>query len=139
MLSYGLLDMNLKIEISRREYPNEYEIVNWKGFSMKIMKKPYVLAHKMVALTDRTRLANRDLFDIYFFLSEGWQWSEEIILLRTGMSGREYIKKMIEFLETKRNVNLLENLGEVLLDNKQKHFVKNKLLDELLILLRKYE
>lgn len=139
LLSYGLLDMNVKIEISRREYPNKYDIINWKGFTLKVMAKPYILAHKMVALTDRTKLANRDIYDIYFFLSHGWEWSEEIIQLRTGLNSKEYIQKMIAFLESKRNVNILDHLGEVLQDNKQKYFVKNNLLEELIVLLKKYE
>ena len=75
--------MNLKIEISRRIFPNEYETKNWNGLSLKIMTKPYILSHKMVALTDRTHFAQRDVFDVYYFLTHGWTWSEEIITLRT--------------------------------------------------------
>lgn len=139
LLSYWFLDMNVKIEISRRNYTNEYDIVNWKWFTLKLLKKPYMLAHKMVALTDRTKLANRDIYDIYYFLSKWWQWSEEIIKLRTGLTSKDYIKKMIDFLESKRNVNILDHLWEVLLNNKQKYFVKNNLLDELINILKKYD
>lgn len=139
LLSYWLFDMNVKIEISRRNYPNKYDIINWKWFTLKIMSKPYVLAHKMVALTDRTKLANRDIYDIYYFLYHNWKWSEEIIKIRTGLNSKEYIQKMIEFLESKKNVNILDHLWEVLLNNKQKYFVKNNLLEELIILLKKYE
>lgn len=136
LLSYGMLDMNLKIEVSRRNFPNEYETKNWNGLSIKIMEKPYILAHKMVALTDRKNFAHRDVFDVYYFLTNNWVWSEDIIKLRTWMSWREYIAKMIEFLEKRRGENLLIGLWEVVLDEKQKYFVKNKLLEELIFFLR---
>lgn len=139
LLSYWILDMNVKIEISRRNYPNKYDIINWKWFSVKIMEKSYILSHKMVALTDRTKLANRDIYDIYYFLSHHWTWSEEIIKFRTWLNSREYITKMIEFLKSKKNVNILDHIWEVLFNNKQKYFVKNNLLEELIVLLKKYE
>lgn len=138
LLSYGVSDMNLKIEISRRIFPNEYETKNWNGLSLKIMTKPYILSHKMVALTDRTHFAQRDVFDVYYFLTHGWTWSEEIISLRTWLNSKEYIVQMIDFLEKHRGENLLIGLGEVLMDEKQKYFVKNKLLDELIFYLRWY-
>lgn len=108
LLSYGESDMNIKIEISRRMYPNDYEVINWNGLSIPTMKKDFVLAHKMVALTDRKNFAHRDVFDIYFFLTNKWTWSEKIINLRTGLSGKEYIRKMIDFLEGRKHDNLLE-------------------------------
>lgn len=136
LLTYWINDMNIKIEISRRQFPNEYEIVDWNGFSIKIMKKPFILAHKMVALTDRNRFAHRDVFDIYFFLTNNWKWESEIIRLRTGLSDEEYIKKMINFLEVRKWENLLIWLWSVLSDNKQKFFVKNKLMNELITYLK---
>ncbi len=34
---------------------------------MLVMKKEDMFAHKLVAMTERTGMANRDIFDVWFF------------------------------------------------------------------------
>lgn len=84
----------------------------------------------MVALTDRKKLANRDLWDIYFFLKEAFPINDSLILERTGKPSKDYFLSLESFLETLNSRDLLHGLGEVL-DEKQKFFVKNKLLNDL--------
>lgn len=67
MSKYGKKSRNVKIGISLRALGSKYEIKNYLGISMVVMKKEDIFAHKLVALFERKQIANRDLFDIWFF------------------------------------------------------------------------
>lgn len=132
LLSYGAEDMNIKIEINTRIWKeNIYEVVNFFGMSIRVMEKSTIFANKLVALTDRTKLANRDIYDVYFFFQNIFPINSRVIQERTGKTLSEYLIYLREFLSTKVDgKNLLNGLGEVL-DAKQKTFVKEHLLDTL--------
>jgi predicted nucleotidyltransferase component of viral defense system len=137
MLSYDEPDRNVKVEISLLQFPNEYEVKQYLGLSVQVMKKEYMFAHKLVAFTERKGVANRDIFDIWFFLKNGWNLKDEIIEMRTGMTATEYFKKCIAVIESVNQKNLLQGLGEVL-DRELKPWVKNKLISETSFYLRYY-
>ena len=137
MLSYGEEARNIKIEISLLEFPNEYEIKQYLGVPILVMKKEYMAANKLVALTERAGMANRDIFDICFFLKAGWSIKDEIVQLRTGMKLKEYIPKCIEFIEAVDRKYILHGMGEIL-DGKLKAWVKNHLVTDVLFYLRYY-
>ncbi len=137
MLSYEETAQNVKIEISLLQFPDEYEIKQYLGLSMLVMKKEYMFAHKLVALTERKGVANRDIFDIRFYLKKGWRFKNEIIHLRTGMAVKDYIEKCITFIDSVNQRNILQGLGEVL-DEKLKSWVKNHLILETVFYLRDY-
>ncbi|MDP2091298.1 MAG: nucleotidyl transferase AbiEii/AbiGii toxin family protein [Candidatus Gracilibacteria bacterium] len=133
LLSYGNDDMNIKIDFSRNIWKNnKYEIVNFYGTDINIQSKDTIFANKLVALTDRKRLANRDIYDVYFFFKNSFPINESIILERTGKTLKQYLSEVLIFIKKlPKNYKILEGLGEVL-DEKQKSFVKNKLLNELI-------
>lgn len=133
LLSYWDDDMNIKIDVSRTIWKNnQYEIVNFFWIDMNVQTKDTIFANKLVALTDRKKLANRDIYDVYFFFKNGFEINEDIILERTGKTLKEYIEYMIVYLKKlPKNYKILDWLGTVL-DEKQKSFVKNKLLLELI-------
>ena len=137
MLSYGESHRNIKIEISLTQFPNEYEIKQYLGLPILVMKKEYMAAHKLVALTERKGVANRDIFDIWFFLKSGWSIKDEIVQLRTRLTLKEYIPKCIEFIESTKGKSILQGLGEVL-DPKLKNWVKNNLAADAVFYLRYY-
>ena len=137
LLSYGEPDRNIKIEISLNEFPNEYEIKQYLGLPVLVMKREYMTAHKLVALTERKGVANRDIFDIWFFLKSGWSIRDEIVELRTGMPVKEYIPKCIAFIESAGEKSILQGLGEIL-DSKLKSWVKNNLVSDVIFYLRYY-
>jgi len=125
--------MKVKIEVSKRDYPDTYEIKDLLGIPVKVMTKDCMFAHKLCAITDRKRLQNRDLYDTYFMLTRGFEIKEEIIKIRTGKSTKEYLEFLLEFIPKHTSAgHILDGLGEVL-DEKQKIWVKNNLIQFLLL------
>ena len=135
IISYNKEAQNIKIEISKRNFGSSYEIRNYLGISMLVMKKEDIFANKLVTLLERKKAANRDLFDIWFFLKNNWEVNEEIIERRTKMKFEEYMKKCIEFLEKVNEKYVLAGMGE-LLDKKTKTWAKKNLKEDLLFLLK---
>ena len=70
LLSYSEEAQNIKIEINKRSFGSQYEVKNYLGISMLVIEKQDMFAHKLVALIERNKIANRDIFDIHFFLNK---------------------------------------------------------------------
>lgn len=126
---------NIKVEINRRNFGSRYEIKSYLGIPMKVMVREDMAANKLVALIEREGKTNRDIYDVWFFLKNSWPINEAIIEKRTGMTMHPFLTKCIELLESKSNRGILSGIGE-LLDEKQKHWVKEKLRSETIFLLR---
>lgn len=137
LLSYTRKGRNIKVEISKRIFPDIYEIKNYLGISMLVLGKENMFAHKLVALLERKSVANRDLFDLWFFMKNSWDINKEIVELRTGMDFKKYLKDCIKKLLEIDERYILQGLGEIL-DGKQKHWVKENLKKDLLFFLRFY-
>jgi predicted nucleotidyltransferase component of viral defense system len=130
--SYQKNMQKMKVEISRRDYPQSFDIQDLQGVSVPTMTKGKMFAHKLCAITDRRTVQNRDLYDANFMLNKvSWDPDEETIKLRTGMDTVSYYRELVKFIDTKAiRKNILFGMGEVL-DDKQKIWVKNHLVDEL--------
>ena len=137
VLDYGAYERNLKIEVSNREFPDSYEIKNYLGIAMNVMVKPDMFAHKLCALLDRHVFTSRDVFDIYYFMKQKTPVNAEIIEKRMGKELPEYIDMCIAGIEKIKSTALLSGLGE-LVDNGLKEFVRTKLREETLQLLKIY-
>lgn len=136
LLRYEKNKQAIKVEISLRGSDDNYEIKNLLGVSVLVMTKKDMFAHKLVAATERKSTANRDLFDINFFLEQMWDINESIIKKRTGNTLKEYFEKLIKFVEKKVNEkNILDGLGEIL-DKNQKDKVRAILKRDLLFNLK---
>jgi len=138
VLSYGQGERNLKVEISNRAFENHYEIKNLLGISVKVMVQEDLFAHKLCALLDRTDLANRDIFDCWFFMEKRTPINKSIVESRMEMPFTDYIQKCINLLESMSDKGLLHGLGELMEDD-IKQFVKNKLRSETISLLKIYK
>ncbi len=138
LLSYKKGERGLKVEISKRIIKSAYTPKNFLGISMLVMKEEDMVAGKLAALLTRKRFAARDLFDLWFFLKENWQIDEEFLKAKSGFSLEQALKKAQPLVKNIKSTELLAGLGELLEDNKQKAWVKNKLSDELLFRLRLY-
>lgn len=138
LLHYKKGERTLKIEISKRTGRSFFEIKNYLGISMLVMKKEDMLACKLSALLTRKEFASRDMFDLEFFLRNNWLINEDVLKEKTSLSLKEALSEAIRKVEGVNKDQLLSGLGELLEDNKQKAWVKNKLSDELLFRLRLY-
>ena len=138
ILSYDEKDINaqnVKVEINRREFGSRYDVKSFLGIAMKVMVKEDMAAHKLCAMYERIGKANRDIFDIWFFLQNSWPINKELIEKRLKMTFKESIAKCIEKLEKVSGRAILSGMGE-LLEAKQKVWAKTKLKTEAIFLLK---
>lgn len=135
LLSYSEEAQNIKIEINKRCFGSQYEVRNYLGISMLVMRSEDMFAHKLVAMTERRKIANRDIFDTYFFLKSDWEINREIVEQRAKTSFANYLKRCIDFLEDKSERGILFGIGE-LINEKQKSWMKSKLKKETIFLLK---
>jgi len=135
LLSYEDDVPNVKIEINRREFGSRYELKSYLGISMLVMIREDMFAHKLVAMHERMGKANRDIFDVWFFLRNDWPVNKEIVEKRTGMSFKGFLRKCVEALQKLPDRGILAGMGE-LLDDKQKAWVKVNLRKDTIFLLK---
>ena len=138
VLDYGMNERKLKVEISNRVFENRYEIKNLLGINVKVMVQEDMFAHKLCALLDRDTMANRDIFDCWFFMQRQTPVNISIVESRMSRSFSKYIQTCIERLESMSDKGLLQGMGE-LMDNKMKRFVRLELHSEVLRLLKFYK
>lgn len=139
VLDYESSERNLKVEISNRQYqtPNHYELRQFMGVNVRLLTAPDMFAHKLCALLDRTETTNRDIFDVWFYLSNNMEINPLIVEERMGQDLDTYLERCIKHLGTLSNKQMHVGLGE-LLDNKMKAFVHTRLLSETISLLQIY-
>ena len=138
VLDYGSGERKLKVEISNRLFDNRYEIKNLLGINMNVMVRADMFAHKLCALLDRNSIANRDIFDCWFFMKNQFPVNKTIIETRMNMPYADYLQRCITKLESMNDKGLLQGLGE-LMDNEMKKNVRTKLLTETIGLLKFYK
>ena len=142
-LKYSEQSSALKVDISDRadlNKLNQYEVLDIvSGVPLNILNKNDIFAHKLVALKDRFEnkkinkvVANRDLYDIYFFFKNDWNFNENIIQLRRGILAREYLKELKDFINKNVNEkNILNGIG-ALVDDEKRNWVKDNLKREVI-------
>ena len=133
LVSYGEGLTNIKIEISTRENPyNHYELKSFYGVKVMVLDIKDMIAHKMVAAMQRRSAANRDLFDIHFFLKTKFagEVNYNIIKERTGKTPKKFYRDLLSFVQEIAPKSVLAGLGEILTES-QKDWAKAKLIEEL--------
>jgi predicted nucleotidyltransferase component of viral defense system len=142
VLSYGEDDHNIKIEVNLRKQGtnirHHYEIKEYLGVSLFVAKKEYVFASKLSALTSRKGIAMRDVFDIHYFAKNNWDINAEVIKERTGKTVKEYLSECIFFIEKIKENHILQGLGELIENEKEKTWIRNHLKNDTLFLLKNY-
>jgi len=138
VLNYGKGERKLKIEISNRQYDNHYEIKTFMGINMLVMTVDDMFAHKLCAVLDRNELTNRDIFDCWFFLENRTPVNIHIVESRTKMPFSDYLQNCIDTLNHLSDKSLLNGIGD-LIDENMKTFVRNKLRNETITLLKFYK
>ena len=135
LLKYEVGGWKIKIEISRRPIAAKYHIMNYMGVEVQVMVKEDMAACKLAALLTRKEMAMRDAFDLWYFLHKEWEVNAELFQAQTGWGIKEGLERAIVVVERLQKKELLQGVGE-LLTGKQKDWVKEKLKEELLFLLR---
>jgi predicted nucleotidyltransferase component of viral defense system len=128
---YGAGQPNIKVELNKRAWKNNsYRNLWFLGLPLILQDEGTILTNKLVALTDRKTPVPRDLFDTWFFLSQGFPINGRLIEERTGRRGQEYLKSLPGFIRKTFTVrNILQGLGETL-DEERKKWAKVKLIEE---------
>jgi predicted nucleotidyltransferase component of viral defense system len=137
VLDYGVGDRKLKVEISKRFFEDRYEMKNLLGFNVMVMTISDMFAHKLCALTDRSTVTHRDIFDTWFFMQRNTPLNKRIVEHRMKVELAVHLENCINLLESLSSNHLLDGLGE-LMNAEMKRFVRNKLLAETITLLRFY-
>jgi predicted nucleotidyltransferase component of viral defense system len=138
VLDYEQGERNLKIDISHRQENDEYEIKNFLGINIKTMNISDMFAHKLVALLGRSEIADRDIFDCWFFMKKQTPVNKQIVETLTNKSFDDYLQNCIDAMENLPKRSLLYGLGELVADD-MKFFVRNKLQQEIIIHLKMYQ
>jgi predicted nucleotidyltransferase component of viral defense system len=129
-LDYGIGERKLKVEISKRQWDNRYEIKNLLGINMQVMIAPDMFAHKLCAMFDREEVTNRDIFDSWFFMQKQTPINKDIIETRMAMPLADYSKhsvmpvfdsmiswsKKVDFQKPPKHSELMWNFQEFLLE-----------------------
>ncbi|MEK7545065.1 MAG: nucleotidyl transferase AbiEii/AbiGii toxin family protein [Patescibacteria group bacterium] len=135
VISYASGAQKIKVEVSRRSFGSQYETKSSLGISMLVMAPADMFAHGLMAMLERVGRTSRDIFDVYFFEKKGWEINKKIVEDRSGMTFKETLLKCVETLEKMDNRHILDGLGE-LLSEPQKDWVRAKLKEEVIFLLR---
>ncbi len=135
VISYAPNTQKIKLEVSRRNLGSRYEIKTLLGISMLVMVKEDMFAHKLMAMIERVGKTSRDIFDVYFFLKNGWEINTEIVEQRSGISFPATVEKCIDLLQKMDTRHILDGLGE-LLTPEQKDWARAKLKEETIFLLK---
>jgi predicted nucleotidyltransferase component of viral defense system len=139
LLQYQKGERNLKLEISKRSDGRDaYSPKNYLGISMLVMNEPEMAAGKLSALLTRNTFAARDMFDLWYFLKNNWKIAEPIVEAKTGIDLAHAFIKAQDRVAAVTKSELLSGLGD-LLDVKQRMWVREHLMNDLLFLLRLYE
>ena len=122
----------IKFEVSKRKSESKFEDKPFYGVNIPVMRLQDAMANKLMALADRKKFANRDVFDAWYFLSklEAEEINYDLIKERLGLTPKQLYQKMLKRINKKRGESVLQGMGE-LLTEKQKIWAKNNLIKEL--------
>ena len=141
LLSYGDADHNIKVEVNIRilmpDIREHYDMKEYLGISMLVGKKDYLFASKLSALTLRSEIAMRDIYDIWYFAKSNWDINADVIKVRTNKTVKEHLADCIPVIEEVKDNQILQGLGE-LFNEKEKAWVKTHLRKEAVFLLKNY-
>ena len=135
LLNYQAGKQSVKLEISKRKSGGRFELKNYLGIPMLVMKQEDMIAAKLSALLTRKKFAMRDVYDVWFFSKNNWSINKQLLQEKTGLSLKPALEKAIDIVSSLNKNQLLQGLGE-LLGPKQKDWVKEKLQEETIFYLR---
>lgn len=101
-----------------------------------------MFANKLVAPIDRYKkyktIAGRDVYDIYYFFSQGYMFKKEIIKERTGTTVDKYLISLSSFLKNKVTERILAEDLNSLLPYERFQKIRKILKSDTLLFIRGY-
>lgn len=137
LLSYQKGLRKIKIEVSKRAIQPNYEIKHYLGIPIKVAKKEALASGKLSAFLARKKFAARDLFDLWFILKKEWVFDQQYLKQQTNLDLKNALKKALEKTKNIKPNQLLQGIGD-LIEEKEKNWLKNNLVKELIFNLRLY-
>lgn len=133
----------IKLEI----YDNFFKTIDYKAQYLRDIDRMAVcqtlesiVANKLVAPIDRYKnretVAGRDIYDIHYFLSHGFDFKEEIIEERTGKDYAQYFRDLISFIKDNVTQNVINQDLNFLLPYEKFSTIRKTLKIETLVLLQ---
>lgn len=99
-----------------------------------------MFAHKLVAIMDRFEkhgsIAGRDIYDIHYFFLHRYNYRDEVIIERTGVSVNQYLEKLIAFISNKVTETVINEDLNMLLPYEKFTMIRKSLKAEVLSMLR---
>lgn len=138
VLDYGVGEHKIKVAISKRDFGDTYHMERLLGFSVKLMDKQNMFAHKLCAMLDRNEITNRDIFDCWFYMERRTPVNRRIVETRMKQTLEEYLQRCIDYLSKMSDKGMLNGLGELMAPG-MKQFVKTNLRKETIQLLEFYK
>ena len=122
----------VKVEISKRQFSDQFALQDYLGITVRTLDLATMFAHKLVEVSERRALVNRDLYDTWWLLKKMAPIHEEIIVERTGKTLIEHLHFLLSYIpENVDQRHIIAGLGE-LLSRPQKDWARDHLFDELM-------
>ena len=141
LLSYSDMDFNIKIEINTRNQieniKSKYELKKYLGISMMVAKKEYLFAGKISALTMRTKIAMRDIYDINYFAKNNWDIDEEAVKSISNRDKKEQLLLCLKVIDKIKDNKIMTGLGE-LVKEEEKEWIRKDLREETIFMIKNY-
>ncbi len=131
LLTYEKTQRKIKVEVSKRAIHPQYEVKNYLGIPILVVNKQGLSSGKLNAFLTRKKFASRDLFDLWFILKNEFSFDEDFLKKQTSYDLQIALVKAKEKIALIKSSQLLQGIGE-LIDEKQKNWIKQKLIDEVL-------
>ena len=114
----------------KKSSDDAYDNINFYGTDITAMSRDCIFANKLLALLRRYK--NRDLFDVRFFFKNKFPLRKKTIEKEAKCTYHDFLLHLQKEIPAKYNARtLLAEIGD-LLTEKQKYFVKNSLVKEVL-------
>jgi predicted nucleotidyltransferase component of viral defense system len=122
-------------------HANQYKVQYFPEIDRYLMSQTIetMVANKLVAVTDRFRqhqtVAGRDIYDIHFFLTHGYNYLGAVIEERTGQTPLVYFSSLIDFIQKHVTQTIINEDLNTLLPPKSFQQIRKILIPETLSLL----
>ena len=132
------------IKLSAHSIPikaNQYKVLYFTEIDrvMNSQTLETMVSNKLVAVTDRYTqhhtIAGRDIYDVHYFLVHGYGYHTPVISERTGLTSKDYLEKLIEFIKEKVTQTIINEDLNTLLPANQFQQIRKILIPETISLL----